>query len=307
MKIPNQFRSYRIYSGVALLSLLAVQIITGILLSLYHMPSAKTAFQSLFFLRTEVFMGDTLHGIHHWGAVLLIFFSFIHGIQIMLERGYERKTTQWVVGAFLLFLLLNQDLSGRLLPFSQKAYWETTRSLEALQRIPLWGKVIFYATNAFNGISDLTYIRFYAFHISIVPGLILMILAYHLWTTVKLGSRTGFNVQLKKRPTLRVSFEIFLVTLGALATLSVLFSPKHGIPADTFKPYPGAEAVWYLRPFLHFANIIPPPISSTILALLLLSLFFIPWVEKRIKPPLPTIWGLLVTILYFALALGGRG
>ena len=300
----NSKNRFRLLPGLFLLALLFFQFLTGLLLSLYHTPSTEGAFKSLFFLRTQVFLGNTIHSLHYWGARLLVIFAFIHGLLLLVERGYQRSKLQWVFGAIILFLILNEDLSGRLLPYSQRGFWEATRSMEALKFIPLWGDFLLHFTQAKEGLFDLSYIRFYVFHISWVPGLLVIFLILHMRTTLKEGYRTGGRIELLKPSFLMRVGEFLLVVLALLATLGVLFPPKHGVPADTLHPFEGANAVWYLRPFHFLAQYLPPLLAGTILAVLLLSLFFIPWVEKEVGK-LARLWGVFVAVLYFILAILG--
>lgn len=130
-------------------------------------------------------------------------------------------------------------------------------------------------------------------------------LIVHILTSIRKGVRTGISISLLKFPFILSMGEFLLLTMAILATFGVLWPPRHGTPADTLYPYPGASAVWYLRPFHKLATIIPSPLAGSILAILLLSLFLIPWIDGGRRPYLARAWGLFVTVLYFFLAFWG--
>ena len=295
---------FRGLPGLLLLLLLVLQFVTGLLLSLYHLPHPERAFEGLFFLRTRIFWGPEIHSLHHWGAVLLLPLAFLHGLQLLWERGYLRNRWQWIIGGLFFFLLLNQDLSGRLLPYSQRAYWEVTRSLEALGRIPLWGNLILFLTQAREGITTLTYIRFYAFHVAWVPLLLILLGGVHLWTTARQGPREGLPPIRWRPPFFLGLAELALLTFAAVLTLAVLFPPEHGLRVDPVNPYPGASPTWYLRPFLRLSHWLPWNLGPLLLATLVASVLFVPWVDQG-KRPWVRFWGLGVAVLYLLLSLGG--
>ena len=86
--------------GSASLFLGALQGITGILLSVYYVPTPDHAYDSITFIMTGVKFGWLIRGMHHWGASLLILTAFIHMLRVFFYGAYKypREVT-WITGS----------------------------------------------------------------------------------------------------------------------------------------------------------------------------------------------------------------
>jgi len=277
--------------------------ITGLLAAFYVTPSTDKAYESLRFLRTRVFLGDAIVSIHAWGATLLIIVSLLFLLLILFRRGYLNRPKVWVLAILGFFLLMNQDLTGRILPFHQTAYWQVTRSLEALSFIPIWGPFLRWITQSLHGITQWTYLRFYLLHLIILPGA-LGLLFWSCWRGWKEKGGTVPLTSQVKDFTLKFA-EWVLLTVAILATLALLFPPRYGRPVDVLHPYEGARAVWYLVPYHSIAKFLPASLGGGVLALMLSTLFLIPWIDGGKRPLLARFWMLGVILIYGLLIIIG--
>ena len=89
--------------GSASLFLFLLQGATGILLSIYYVPSPDHAYDSIQYIMTGVSFGWLIRGIHHWGASLMVLIVFLHMLRTFFYGAYKypREFT-WVTGVVLL-------------------------------------------------------------------------------------------------------------------------------------------------------------------------------------------------------------
>ncbi len=54
------------------------QVITGVFLAMYYDPSPNNAYESMRHINNDVFLGQFVHGMHRWGATVMVIFIFLH-------------------------------------------------------------------------------------------------------------------------------------------------------------------------------------------------------------------------------------
>ncbi len=66
-----------------------------------RLPEKHTT--SLLYIVRKVSAGRMIHGLHHWGASLMIIVVFIHMAQVFLYGAYKKpREATWIAGAALL-------------------------------------------------------------------------------------------------------------------------------------------------------------------------------------------------------------
>ena len=110
--------------GSASLTLLVVQILTGIALALVFVPSADKAYESLLYLNFEQPLGWFLRALHYYAGSGMVVMVLVHMTQVFLHGAYKypRELT-WVVGVFLLLCTLGMFFTGQVLRWDPDAYW----------------------------------------------------------------------------------------------------------------------------------------------------------------------------------------
>jgi len=64
--------------GSATLFAFIVQAVTGVFLAMFYVPSATEAYASISHINNEVFLGQFVHGMHKWGASVMVILIFLH-------------------------------------------------------------------------------------------------------------------------------------------------------------------------------------------------------------------------------------
>lgn len=186
--VPKNTASWWYVFGSAATALLVLQILTGILLALVYTPSAGEAWQSLNFLNNNLTLGWFLRAMHGWGSNFMIAVVLIHMMQVFMFGAYKfpRELT-WCLGVGLLFLTLGMGFTGQVLRYDTDAYWGLGIAASIASRVPVIGP---YAVHALLGgpiIGGATLTRFFALHVFVIPGLLLMFAGAHVWLVLKLG------------------------------------------------------------------------------------------------------------------------
>jgi ubiquinol-cytochrome c reductase cytochrome b subunit len=187
-RIPAKSASWAYVFGSAALTVFIVQIVTGILLALVYVPSAAEAWNSLQVLNHQVSLGWFIRAVHGWGSNFMVAIVLIHMTQVFLFGAYKfpRELT-WIVGVFLLLMTLGMAFSGQVLRFDQDAYWGLGIGASISSRIPLIGPEVVRLLLGGPIIAGATLSRFFAFHVFVIPGLLILFVGLHLLLVLKLG------------------------------------------------------------------------------------------------------------------------
>ena len=80
--VPRETASWFYVFGSAAITVLTLQIVTGILLALVYVPSAGEAWNSLQVLNHQVSLGWFIRALHGWGSNFMVAVVLIHMAQV---------------------------------------------------------------------------------------------------------------------------------------------------------------------------------------------------------------------------------
>src|SRR6202521_6450726 len=104
--------------GSGLLFLFLSQVITGVFLTLYYVPSADHAHTTVAYIAKEVTSGAFLRSIHAYGSSAIIIVLLLHVTQTFLFGSYKGgRQLLWLAGCVLFALMLGMSFTGYLLPW----------------------------------------------------------------------------------------------------------------------------------------------------------------------------------------------
>ena len=185
-KIPKVNWAYTL--GSATLFAVAIQFVTGILLTIYYVPEPAQAYASVSYITNELPFGWLIRGLHHWGASAMVILAGLHMIRVVLMGAYKfpREVT-WFTGLGLLAVTLAFGFTGYLLPWDQKAYWATTVGTRMLEVTPVIGDWLLRFARGGEELSAVTLTRFYGMHIWVLPAVLLLLVGIHMFLVVRIG------------------------------------------------------------------------------------------------------------------------
>jgi ubiquinol-cytochrome c reductase cytochrome b subunit len=174
--------------GSASMTLLFLQIATGIGLALIYVPAADQAYESLQHLNYVAPGGWLLRSIHYWSGSAMTLMVAIHMTQVFLHGAYKfpRELT-WMVGVVLFLLTLGMMFTGQVLRWDTDAYWGVGVGASMAGRVPIAGPSVVQLLLGGPTIGGDTLSRFFALHVFVIPGLLLLMLAIHLRLVLTCG------------------------------------------------------------------------------------------------------------------------
>ena len=304
-------------TGSVLLMLLAVQFVTGVVLTFYYVPSPEFAYDSVRYIMESVTFGRILRGLHFFGASFIVVAAVIHMLRVVALGSYKKpREVTWITGVVLLLVILAFALSGYLLPWDQKAYWATTVTINIARSGP-FGEYVAGVMQGGTTLGALTLLRWYAAHVFLLPGALIAFVVAHLY----LMRRHGISGALKPvagEPKPFYPYHALKDTIASavvfalLFTFAVLFRPPLDAVADptdaTYIPRPE----WYFLSLFQLLKYFPGPLeplaTMVIPGLIVGLLFLLPFLDARadrhpMKRPLVTggfavIGGAIIVLTY---------
>lgn len=304
-KVPRGLGWWYVF-GSATMTCFVLQVLTGICLALYYVPSASDAYASLEALNYCVTFGWLLRAIHYWSASGMVVLMGLHVTRVFLFAAYKypRELT-WIIGVGLLVLTLGLAFTGQVLRWDQDAYWGIGVGMSMVGRVPVLGPHLVRLVLGGPIIGGDTLSRFFSLHVFWLPGLLIGLLVIHLYLVVKLGisSRPVPGEQVRPQtyqaeydkklhegvpffPHDFVKDAIFSsLCVIAIVTLAAAFGP-HG-PSDPPDPrliHTEPRPDWEFRWLFALMALMPPNIETfAMLALpplVLLLLVLLPFISR---------------------------
>jgi ubiquinol-cytochrome c reductase cytochrome b subunit len=251
-EIPASSGWHQVFGSVAMF-LFLVQAFTGIMLGLNYGPTPGEAHSSLRYIMTELSGGALIRGLHHWGASAMVIVVVLHMIQVFIWGAYKKpREATWLAGVVLLLFTLAFALTGYLLPWDNRAYWGTVVTTQIAAGVPVMGPYVLRLMGAEDGVGVVTFARFYAAHVLILPAVTFLLIVFHVYLVRRHGVAPvpGDEVLPKQKfypkQVFKDTFAIFVV-FATLFTLAIVAKAPLGRLADptdtTFIPRPE----WYFQ------------------------------------------------------------
>jgi len=274
--------------GGSSLVLFLILAATGLLSLFVYEPSPDRAYASVLTLQQDYLFGRLVRGLHHWSANLMVVVVVLHLLRVFLTGAFHPpRQFNWLVGCSLLALVLASNFTGYLLPWDQLAYWAVTISTSMLLYVPLLGSTLRQALLGGDEVGRTTLLIFHSLHTTVLPALLLGLMALHFWRVRKAGgvivprdiegepAGPAGNVLFVPHLLLR-EVAVALALLAALLAFCVAFEAPLGEAANPgMSPNP-AKAPWYFAGFqellVHFHPVLAVLVIPLGAALALLAI-----------------------------------
>ncbi len=246
--VPGGAR-WRYVWGSTLVFTFSLQVITGLFLWTAYSPGAQSAWESVYYIQHEMWLGNIVRGIHHFAAQAMVVLLAIHLMQVIIDGAYKapREVNFWL-GLILMQIVLGLSLTGYLLPWDQKGYYATQVSTKIMGATPVVGEVIQNAAQGGTEYGHHTLTRFFAMHAGVLPGLLIAFLVLHIYVF----RRHGIKAHDETRPTAPFWPDQVLkdavACLGVFAVvlaLAVFKGAELSAPANPSESYAAARPEWY--------------------------------------------------------------
>nr|WPT25722.1 cytochrome b [Caretta caretta]WPT25735.1 cytochrome b [Caretta caretta]WPT26203.1 cytochrome b [Caretta caretta] len=240
--------------GSLLATCLALQIITGIFLTMHYSPDISMAFSSITHITRDVQYGWLIRNMHANGASLFFICIYLHIGRGIYYGSYLYKET-WNTGIILLLLVMATAFVGYVLPWGQMSFWGATVITNLLSAIPYIGNTLVQWIWGGFSVDNATLTRFFTLHF-LLPFAITGLTMVHLLFLHETGSNnpTGLNSNTDKIPFHPyfsykdllglILMLTFLLTL-TLFSPYLLGDPDNFTPANPLSTPPHIKPEWY--------------------------------------------------------------
>src|ERR1700680_1440496 len=320
--IPGGARFAYIF-GSGLLFIFISQVITGIFLALYYVPSADHAHTTVAYITKAITAGSFLRSLHAYGASAMVVVLFLHLSQTYFYGSLKgRRELLWLSGCALFGLVLAMAFTGYLLPWDQRAYFATAVGTNAVSEIPWIGESVKRLMRGGTEMGTLTISRFFVAHVFLIPACIFALVASHIFLFRKAGAAGPVNED-PFHPTQKA--ELFyprqvLMDLSLTALLIIglgfifFFAPiPRGPPANPADAQYVPRPEWYYLPIFQWLKywhgsvaIIGVLVIPTLLALAVLALPFLDRSVERRPWKRPAAMGAYAFVVFSLVGLGFR-
>jgi ubiquinol-cytochrome c reductase cytochrome b subunit len=170
------------------MTLLGIQILSGIGFLLVYVPTADQAYR-------EPGLPELSTAARLVPAFVALLVRVRHGLMVVVHMArsflqaahkYPRELN-WLTGVLLLLVTLGMAFTGQVLRWDADAYWGVGVGASMAGRVPVLGPYLVDLLLGGPVIGADTLSRFFALHVFVIPGLLLTFLAVHLWLVLKCG------------------------------------------------------------------------------------------------------------------------
>src|ERR1700726_662324 len=320
--IPGGARFAYVF-GSGLLFIFISQVITGIFLALYYVPSADHADKTVAYITKAVTAGSFLRSLHAYGASAMVIVLLLHLSQTYIYGAYKgRRELLWLSGCVLFGLVMAMAFTGYLLPWDQKAYFATAVGTNAASEIPWIGESLKRMMRGGTEMGTLTISRFFVAHVFLIPACIFALVASHIFLFRKAGAAgpVGENpYEPKLKPELFYPRQVLMdLSLTALLIIGLgllcFFAPMQlGPPANPADAQYVPRPEGYYLPIFQWlkywhgaASVIGILVIPTVLAVAIIALPFLDRSIERRPWKRPVAMGAYAFVLFALLGLGLR-
>jgi ubiquinol-cytochrome c reductase cytochrome b subunit len=305
---PKNFNFWYYFGGLAM-AVLALQIITGIFLTMNYKPSAAEAFASVEYIMRDVEWGWLIRYMHSTGASAFFIVVYLHMFRAMLYGSYKApRELLWIFGMLIFLCLMAEAFMGYLLPWGNMSYWGAQVIVSLFGTIPYVGPDLVEWIRGDYYISDITLNRFFALHVIALPLALVFLVIAHIMALHEVGSNNPDGIEIKKNkgadghpvdgipfhPYYTIKDIVGLIVFIALFSLVLFFAPDMGgyflehanfDPANALQTPEHIAPVWYFTPYYAMLRAVPSFLGTQFWGVLVMGaavvvFAFLPWLDK---------------------------
>jgi quinol-cytochrome oxidoreductase complex cytochrome b subunit len=316
--VPNHLKRWWFCLGGTVLYLFIVQIITGIALTFYYVPSPDAAYESVRHITQDVRFGWFIRSLHKWSASFMIVAVFLHVLRVYFTGGYRRpRQFNWFIGVMLLGTTLGFGFTGYSLIYEQESFWGATVACNLADAVPLIGPTIGTFLRGGPVVSDSTLTRFYVLHIGLLPTVIFILIGLHIFM-IRMHGVTELHFEDTKTEEQGRHFRFWpdhamtelmigILLMYLLTIIALIFPPEMGPAADPIHTPEHIKPEWFFYFNFKLLKLTSLKLSVILTGAIMGVVFFWPFIEEwlqrkfKIKDRFSVILGVFAFLVFLIL------
>ena len=308
---PRNFNFWYLF-GVLSLVVLVNQLLTGIWLAMFYVPSAEGAFASVEYIMRDVNFGWIIRYMHSTGASAFFLVVYLHMFKALMYGSYQKpRELLWIFGMTIYLVLMAEAFMGYVLPWGQMSYWGANVIVSLFGAIPVIGEDLMVWIQGDYLISGATLTRFFALHVVAMPLVLIALVVLHILALHEVGSNNPDGVEIKANkdasghpvdgipfhPYYSVHDLVGVVVFLFVFCIVLFFMPEMGgyfleyanfEQANNLKTPEHIAPVWYFTPFYSMLRAVTYPLFGVdakfwglvVMAGAIAILFVMPWLDR---------------------------
>jgi ubiquinol-cytochrome c reductase cytochrome b subunit len=210
-----------------------------------------------------------------------------HATQVFLHGAYKypRELT-WILGVVLLLCTLGMFFTGQVLRWDPDAYWGLAVGGSMAGRVPGMGPESVHLMLGSDTIGSAALSRFFSLHVFVIPGVLLVTLAAHLWLVLKCGISAAPKPGVTVDPAMVKDVFFSAVAVLVVVGLAAMLGPKGPTdPPDPMLAGANPRPEWPFLWLFALLSMSPPEAETFIILvlplLLIVALLAVPFISNR--------------------------
>jgi quinol-cytochrome oxidoreductase complex cytochrome b subunit len=289
--VPHHLKKWWFCLGGTVFYLFMVQVITGVVLTFYYIPTPEQAYESVARITQELRFGWYIRSLHKWSANFMIVALFLHMLRVYFTGAYRHpRQLNWMFGILLLGVTLTFGFTGYSLVYEQLSFWGATVASNITEAIPLVGPTVASLLRGGDQVGQNTLTRFFMLHIAILPVAAFILLGLHIML-IRLHGVTELHFEGEVVPEKERFFkfwpdhgatELLVGTLlmYVLTIMALVFPAGLGEPANPGITPEHIKPEWYFYFNFRLLKLTSLEMSVYLTGVILAIVFFWPFIES---------------------------
>nr|UTM92262.1 cytochrome b [Bolbosoma capitatum] len=178
--------------GVSLGFVYFVQVVSGLILSLFYTVGVDGSFWSVVYIMQDVGYGWVVRFIHSSGVSVFFICLYLHTFRGLIYGSFS-KVGVWLSGLVILLMVMGISFLGYVLPWGSMSYWGMTVVTSMFGAVPYVGVYLMEWLWGGGSASVSTLGRFYSLHYLLGLGVSVVVI-YHMLSLHEEGSSNPLGV-----------------------------------------------------------------------------------------------------------------
>nr|YP_010692527.1 cytochrome b [Aonchotheca putorii]WBV76983.1 cytochrome b [Aonchotheca putorii] len=282
--LPTPYNiSYMWNLGSLLGIVMSIQVMTGLFLVFYFIPSELEAFDSVINIMREVKFGFFMRFLHLNGASFVFLIMYCHMYKGLMNNSFMLFFS-WLSGNVILLLTILVAFMGYVLPWGNMGFWAATVITSFISAIPFVGEMLLDWIWGGYSVSGRTLQFFFTLHYLMPFGIlglavIHMLLLHNTGSSNPLGSHSSM-IKVKFFPFFTskdlLSVMLFMCVLWLLLIYPYWSSdPENFMYANRLSSPINIQPEWYFLPFYALLRSSSSKLGGLILMILGVFMFWL--------------------------------